>query len=106
MAKDYINYKRIKKLSKGDRDIPLANKALKLSEEVGEFSQAMLKLLGSKNVSKSADVDNPRELVLEELMDCTNVIVDIVNALGFSSKECKEMFEKKLDKWEAKMKRN
>lgn len=105
MAKNYINYERIAELSAVDFDVPLVNKALKLSEEVGEVSQAILKLIGSKNVSKSADVDDPRALVLEELMDCSNIIVDIINVLGFTDAEAKAMFEKKLDKWEAKQKK-
>jgi len=100
MAKNYINYDRIELLTTLDSDIPLVNKALKLSEEVGEFSQVMLKHIGSKNVSASAG-DN-KEDVLEELCDIINISVDIINAMGFTDEEASKMFEKKLDKWEAK----
>ena len=105
MAKDYINYERIAELSDVDFDIPLVNKALKLSEETGEVAQAVLKLIGSKNVSKSADVDDPRTLVLEELCDVINIAIDIINVIGYEDIEAKAMFEKKLDKWESKQKK-
>jgi NTP pyrophosphatase (non-canonical NTP hydrolase) len=103
MAKNYVNYDRIANLSVSDNEVPLVNKALKLSEEVGEFSQAMLKHLGSKNVSASAG--NKKENVLEELCDVINIAVDIINAMGFTDEETSKMFEKKLDKWEAKTKK-
>ena len=104
MAKNYIDLERIEGLSEKDKKIELAHKAIKLSEETGEFSQAMLKFLGSKNVSKSADSNNIRSLVLEELCDTINVAADLINAIGFTDEECYTMFQKKLDKWESKQK--
>lgn len=102
---DYINYGRVSKLSAIDKHVDFSSKALKLSEETGEVSQAVLKYLGSKNVSKSADVEDPKMLVLEELCDVLNVAVDMINALEVTEEDVKDMFEKKLDKWEAKTKR-
>jgi len=102
MAKNYVNYTRIEELSKADAHVELQLKVMKLFEEGGELSQAMLKYLKSPNVSASANVSDVRALVLEESMDCMNVLVDIINTMGFSDEECKLMFEKKLDKWEAK----
>ena len=100
MAKNYINFKRIKRLSELDEDVPFANKMIKLSEETGETAQATLRYLGSKNVSASAG--DTKEDVLEELCDVLNVTVDMINSLGFSSRDVKAMFDLKLDKWEAK----
>jgi len=103
MAKNYINFEKIERLTEQDKDVPIAYRAIKLSEETGEFSQAVLRLLGSKNVSASAG--NLKEDVLEELCDVLNVTVDLINILGFSDEEVQEMFEKKLNKWEAKQKK-
>lgn len=105
MAKNYINYDRIERLSEHDNHIGLENKTMKLFEEGGELSQAMLKFIKSPNVSASADVDDVRLLVLEETMDCINVLCDIINVMGFTDEDCKQMFEQKLDKWEAKQKK-
>ena len=102
MAKNYVNYERIEKLTKSDSHVDLEKKTMKLFEEGGELAQAMLKYVKSPNVSASANVDDVRLLVLEESMDCINVLADIINAMGFTDSECKAMFEKKLDKWEAK----
>jgi NTP pyrophosphatase (non-canonical NTP hydrolase) len=102
MAKNYVNYERIEELSKVDQHVDLQLKVMKLFEEGGELSQAMLRYLKSPNVSASANVADVKALVLEESMDCMNVLVDIVNTMGFSDEECKLMFEKKLDKWESK----
>lgn len=102
--KNYVNYDRIEKLSNMDNTVNFSSKVLKLSEEAGEVAQATLKYIGSKNVSKSADVKDPKMLVLEELCDTINVAVDIINALDVTEDEVIQMFEKKLDKWESKLK--
>jgi len=105
MAKNFIDYEKVERLSEGDSGVGIEKKVMKLFEEGGELSQAMLKYVKSPNVSASADVVDVRALVMEECMDVTNVILDIVNAMGFNDDECKEMFDKKLNKWEAKQKR-
>jgi len=103
---DYIDTKRIEKLSDEDLSVPLYQKILKLSEESGELSQAFLKYDGSKNTSASATggVEN----VLEETCDVINVAVDIINVLTKDNKELEKytrnLFQKKLDKWERKQK--
>ena len=102
MAENYINYKRITELSEIDKDVDIREKSMKLSEECGEFQQAILKFVGAKNVSKSADNGDIRENVLEELCDTINIAVDIINTMGFTDEEASAMFEMKLDKWKAK----
>lgn len=103
MAKNFIDFERVERLSQGNTDIQvtLEQKVMKLFEEGGELSQAMLKHVGGKNVSASAGAT--KEHVLEEACDILNVTIDIINAMGFSTEECKAMFDKKLDKWESKV---
>lgn len=103
MARDFIDYERVERLSAGNTDIEVSldQKVIKLFEEGGELAQATLKYLGAKNVSASAG--QTKEHILEEAMDCMNVILDIVNSLGFTSEEAEAMFTKKLDKWESKV---
>lgn len=103
MAKNFINYEKLEELSEVDSVVPLTNKIIKLSEEVGELSQAYLKYIGSKNFSVSAG--NTKAHVLEELCDVMNVSIDILNKMGFDDSEALEMFERKLNKWEEKTKK-
>ena len=98
MAKKYIDWKLLELLSKIDSNVSLDDKVHKLSEEHGEFSQALLKYKGSKNVSASAS-GNEKEHLLEELCDVLNVTLDIINTLGFSDKDVEDMFSRKLGKW-------
>jgi NTP pyrophosphatase (non-canonical NTP hydrolase) len=106
---NYIDEARIHFLSKEDIDIPLYQRVIKLSEESGELSQAFLKYDGSKNVSKSAESNTPVKDVLEEACDCINVAMDIINKITLEDETLvdftTELFQKKLDKWEAKQKK-
>ena len=99
--KDYIDFNKLGNLSEIDNGVEMSSKVIKLSEEVGELSQAFLKYIGSKNVSASAG-ENTKENMLEETLDSIIVAMDIVNALGFEDIEVKNMFNKKLSKWDAK----
>lgn len=101
MAKNFIDFEKIERLSKGDDTVSLDDKAHKLGEEVGEFYQALLKYKGAKNVSASASGDEAEHL-LEELCDVMNVAIDIVNSLHVTDEEATKMFSKKLNKWEYK----
>lgn len=101
MAKNFIDFEKIERLSKGDDTVSLDDKAHKLGEEVGEFYQALLKYKGAKNVSASASGDETEHL-LEELCDVMNVAIDIVNSLHVTDEEATKMFSKKLNKWEYK----
>jgi len=108
---NYIDEDRIHKLSEGDIDIPLYQKIIKLQEETGELAQAFLEFDNSKNVSKSAKFkgkENPGYDVLEEACDCINVAMDIINKITMDSDDgdlshyTRDLFQRKLDKWEAK----
>jgi NTP pyrophosphatase (non-canonical NTP hydrolase) len=104
--KNYIDTERIQRLSDVDKDVPIYQKVIKLSEESGELSQAFLKFDKAKNTSASAG--GKVEDVLEEACDVLNVTIDIINALTRNSPVLelytKQLFQKKLDKWEAKQK--
>lgn len=104
MRTNFIDFERVERLSLGNTDIQVSmeQKMIKLTEETGELAQAMLKMLGAKNVSASAG--ETKDHVLEEICDVLNVTLDMVNALGFNEAEAKAMFDKKLDKWESKVK--
>jgi len=99
--KNFVNWDKIHLLSKIDAEVSLDDKAHKLGEEYGEFLQALLKYKGANNVSKSAS-GAEKEHLLEELCDVMNVAIDIIDYLDFTEAEASEMFNKKLNKWEAK----
>lgn len=100
----YIDEERVQKLSNKDSMVPLYQKIIKLSEESGELAQAFLKFDGSKNTSASAE--GKVEDLLEEVVDCINVSMDIINVLTKNSPALelytKQLFQAKLDKWESK----
>lgn len=100
----YIDEERVQRLSLGDKDVPLYQKILKVSEESGELSQAFLKFDKSKNTSASA-ASGP-EAVLEEVLDIMNCAMDIVNYMTKDNEYLEEYvrntFQAKLDKWESK----
>ncbi len=101
----FVDENRIQKLCDGDSFVPLHQKVIKLQEETGEVGQAFLKLDKAKNVSASADCEDPVELVIEECCDVINVAIDLIMALnktGNYEYYTREIFQKKLDKWESK----
>jgi len=102
MAKNYIDYELLERLSVGDSNIELSYKVIKLGEEAGEVGHAFLAYVGSKNASKSALNGDLRENILEESCDVMNIAMDIINVMGFTDEEVKAMFLKKLKKWEHK----
>ena len=101
---EYNQEKWIEELSKNDLHVPLYQKIIKLQEEVGELSQAYLAYIDSSNQSKSATGSTMG--VIEELCDTINVSMDIINYLTYENAELetltKNMFNKKLQKWEDK----
>lgn len=103
-----INEKRIKKLTKGDMEVPIYQKIIKLGEESGEVSQAFLELDGAKNVSASASTEDKVMEVIEECGDTINVALDIIFALqkqhDINQEDIRNLFDSKLDKWERKQK--
>ena len=83
---------------------PLANRILKLTEEVGELSQAYLKYSWSVNASNSAW--DTKTHLLEEAQDVLLVIIDILNQIVENEEEQKiilDFLEKKNNKWKSKL---
>lgn len=78
-------------------------KVIKLGEEAGEVNAAFLELDGSPNVSASAATEDPRKAVIEETCDTILVAMDILYALGATDVEVREMMDRKLLKWDAKL---
>lgn len=101
MAKNFIDFEKIEKLTEQDKDISNEFRIIKLQEEVGELSAAFLKY--KKISNSSASSNGSREHLLEELCDVLNVTLDLVNAFEFDDEESKIMFDKKLLKWEKKV---
>ena len=104
MAKDYIDYDLMERLSAVDSKVDFGYKIIKLGEEYGELSQAFLAYAGAKNASKSSLNGDLSKNVLEEACDVMNVAMDIINNLPYRNEEVAEMFKRKLEKWEAKQK--
>ncbi|GKS15004.1 hypothetical protein YDYSY3_60040 [Paenibacillus chitinolyticus] len=91
--------KEIKLLSEKESKT-LEQMALKLSEEVGETSQAVLsyiKASGSKY--KQLGIED----VKEECIDVILVALAMFYKLSENDKELHELFSKKLDKWGSKI---
>lgn len=111
--KNFIDYEKLEKLSKADKEVPLYKKVIKLQEEAGEVAQEFLawddKQQGIQtNSSKSAA--GTIEAIIEETCDTINVAIDILNYIEIKypgkSKYIAKRFQEKLDKWESKIDAN
>lgn len=110
---NFIDYKKLQRLSEADKNVPLYKKIIKLQEECGEVAQEFLawddKQNGIKtNSSKSAQ--GTIEAVIEEVCDATNICIDILNFIEMKypdkSEYIAKRFQEKLDKWESKIESN
>lgn len=72
---DYIDFSRIRELTKNDSTVTLDEKVLKLMEELGENAKAGVDLI-------SGVTDEKAQNYAEELCDIINVAVDIINCLN------------------------
>lgn len=88
--KDYI-----KDLSIKDKKT-LSQKALKLTEEVGELARVVLPY-DSAHGTNHRFID--REALLEEVVDVYLTNISIAHSLGFTDEEFEEMLAKKTEKW-------
>jgi NTP pyrophosphatase (non-canonical NTP hydrolase) len=88
--KDYI-----KELSVKDKKT-LSQKALKLTEEVGELARVVLPY-DSAHGTNHRFID--REALLEEVVDVYLTNISIAHSLGFTEEEFNEMLDKKSKKW-------
>ncbi|WP_042478808.1 MazG-like family protein [Bacillus ndiopicus] len=91
--------KEIKLLSEKEPKT-LVQMALKLSEEVGETSQAVLSYVkASGSEYKQLGIED----VKEECIDVILVALAMFYKLSENDKELHELISKKLDKWESKI---
>ncbi|QTD40827.1 MazG-like family protein [Sporosarcina sp. Te-1] len=91
--------KEIKLLSEKEPKT-LEQMALKLSEEVGETSQAVLSYIkASGSEYKQLGIGD----VKEECIDVILVALAMFYKLSENDKELHELIRKKLDKWESKI---
>lgn len=91
--------KEIKLLSEKEPKT-LEQMALKLSEEVGETSQAVLSYIkASGSEYKQLGIED----VKEECIDVILVALAMFYKLSENDKELHELISKKLDKWESKI---
>jgi len=91
--------KEIKKLSEREPKT-IEQMALKLSEEVGETSQAVLSYLkASGSDYKKLGIDD----VKEECVDVILVALSLFYKLSENETELHELISKKLEKWQSKI---
>ena len=102
----YIDEERVKRLSINDNST-LYQRIIKVSEESGELSQAFLKY--DKSEGASASATGSVEAIIEEACDVINCAMDVINFIlkdidGIEDKDnlVLNIFNTKLDKWEAK----
>lgn len=94
---------KLKFLSNQTSDTPIEMKMLKLMEEVGEASQALLKMSGQYNASDSAKIGSSD--FLEEIVDIFIILEDIIHRMDPEKTKFDEIRGRKIDKWESKVKK-
>ena len=92
---DYV-YDLVKNASQYEKH-GLVERGLKLTEEVGELSAEILKLIGYKR--NTLDKSQIRYNLLLESVDCLIMVIDIMTHIGFTKQEIVEMSEKQINKW-------
>ena len=93
---DYI-YDIVKNTAKLENNGSLAEKGLKLNEEVGELSAELLKLTGYKHTNDSKEVALHKSLL--EASDTMIMLFLIMIELGFTKQQIVEMAESQIKKW-------
>lgn len=97
-----MNISKIKELSlvESHMGVTLAERGLKLCEEAGELSAAILKRTGCPNASASADT-NVGEEAVDTMINC----LDILFAQGYEEDAIQRLLDLKCEKWERKLSR-
>jgi len=93
MEKKILDY--IRTLSKADKKT-LAQKTLKLTEEVGELAKVILPY---ENAYATTHRFVDRIRILEELADCYLVLTSIAHDMDFSDEEFEQMVSHKMKTW-------
>lgn len=88
----------LKELSEASKGVSLESKMLKLMEEVGEASQALLKQNGSYNASDS------NSNFLEEMVDISLIVGDILHRIDPTGVNVPRIQSEKLKKWRSRFK--
>lgn len=86
------------KLSKENKKTELEI-ALKLAEETGEVSEAVLGMLGSDGMSYKENIGQVAK-VKEECVDVIMVALSLVYKLGGTKEEINTLLQEKTAKWE------
>lgn len=90
-------YELVKEATTVENKGTLAEKGLKLNEEVGELSAELLKLVEYKYTTDSREVIMEKALL--ESVDSLIMIFDIMIKLGFTKDQIVDMSEKQINKW-------
>jgi hypothetical protein len=95
---EYI-FNLVKETSMLEGEVSLVTKGLKLSEEQGELSAEILKLVGYKFNKYEESNEKIMNNLLLEGTDCIIVVFDILSKLGFTVPQIIEMSEIQINKW-------
>lgn len=93
---DYV-YDLVKNACKLERKVTIAEKGLKLTEEVGELAAELLKLTGYKHTNDTREEALQKSLL--ESVDTMIMIFGIMIHLGFTKQQIIEMTESQVGKW-------
>lgn len=101
-----INAERVKILSEAGNS-SLSNEVHKMNTEAGELTEAYIAYSGWDGASARSDMRDP-VAVLDEACDVANCAISIMYNIcrrhDWDDMMIADMFEKKLDKWENKIK--
>lgn len=93
---DYL-YDLVKNACQLEKQVTLAEKGLKLTEEVGELSAEILKITGYKYTN-----DTKEEAIQKALLESCDVLIMIFGLmiqLGFTKQQIVDMTESQVNKW-------
>ena len=93
---DYV-YDLVKNACELEKEVTIAEKGLKLTEEVGELAAELLKITGYKYTK-----DTKEEAMQKALLESTDTMImifGIMVQLGFTKQQIVEMTESQINKW-------
>ena len=80
-----------------EKQVTLAEKGLKLTEEVGELSAELLKITGYKYTNDTKEEATQKALL--ESCDVLIMIFGLMIQLGFTKQQIVDMTESQVNKW-------
>ena len=93
---DYL-YDLVKNACDLEKQVTLAEKGLKLTEEVGELSAELLKITGYKYTNDTKEEATQKALL--ESCDVLIMIFGLMIQLGFTKQQIVDMTESQVNKW-------